>query len=63
MILVNLRGSLVQIGVLNGEDVDGSLITRNTQERRVVTETDAEIQSTITLLLLPTYTATYFIFL
>ena len=36
------RGSLVEIGVFDGEDVDGAFITGDAQERGVVAEADAE---------------------
>ena len=37
------RGSPVEVGVLDSEDVNGSLITRGAQEGRVRAEVDAEI--------------------
>ena len=36
------RGSLVEICVFDGEDVDGAFITGDAQERGVVAEADAE---------------------
>ena len=37
------RGSLVEIGIFDGEDVDGAFITGDAQERGVVAEADAAI--------------------
>ena len=39
------RGSLVEIGVFDGEDVDGAFITGDAQERGVVAEADAAISN------------------
>ena len=45
MACFNSRGSLVEVGVFDGEDVNGSFITGDAQEGRVVAKADAEINN------------------